>query len=216
MVQPTATLEQGLMAATYQPARAVAVPADGGAHRAVVATLELPTRLDYLTAPIRTPGVHLRATAVNNSAHTLLSGPASVFHGGDFVGGTTLPTWAPGEEVKLALGQDDRIRVKRELVRRSDTKVTLGSTRRREAEYRISVANHTPRPARLTVLDQLPVSQSEGITVRELRLDPAPDERAALGELIWRLELPPGQSREIVLGLRVELTRGVEMVGWRE
>ncbi|GAB3985328.1 DUF4139 domain-containing protein [Plantactinospora veratri] len=116
----------------------------------------------------------------------------------------------------MALGLDDRIRVKRELVRRSDTKATLGSTRRREVEYRITLANHTPRPARLTVRDQLPVSQSDGITVRELRLDPPPDERAALGELIWRVELPPGGSREIVTGLRVELAKGVELLGWRE
>ncbi|MDW5322844.1 mucoidy inhibitor MuiA family protein [Plantactinospora sp. KLBMP9567] len=216
VAQPTATLTQGAQAATYEPARPVAVPADGGAHRAVVAVLELAARLDHVTAPVRTPGVHLRATAVNGSEHTLLPGPASVFHGGDFVGGTTLPTWAPGEEVEVALGLDDRIRVKRELVRRSDTKATLGSTRRREVEYRITLANHTPRPARLTVRDQLPVSQSDGITVRELRLDPPPDERAALGELIWRVELPPGGSREIVTGLRVELAKGVELVGWRD
>ncbi|MFY1687081.1 mucoidy inhibitor MuiA family protein [Plantactinospora sp. WMMB782] len=216
VAQPTATLTQGVQAATYRPARPVAVPADGGAHRAVVAVLELAARLDHVTAPVRTPGAHLRATAVNGSEHTLLPGPASVFHGADFVGGTTLPTWAPGEEVEVALGLDDRIRVKRELVRRSDTRATLGSTRRREVEYRISLVNHTPRPARLTVRDQLPVSRGDGITVRELRLDPAPDERAALGELAWHVELPPGDSREIVLGLRVELAKGVELLGWRE
>ncbi|MEQ4302237.1 DUF4139 domain-containing protein [Plantactinospora sp. B6F1] len=216
VAQSTATVEQGVVAATYRPARPVAVPADGGAHRAVVAVLELESTLDYVTAPVRTPDVHLRATVTNGSAHTMLPGPASVFHGGDFVGSTPLPTWAPGEEVELALGLDDRIRVKRELIRRSDTRATLGSTRRREVEYRTTVANHTPRPARVTMLDQLPVSRAEGITVRELRLDPAPEERAALGELIWRLELPPGASREILLGLRVELAKGVELAGWRE
>ncbi|MEE6262231.1 DUF4139 domain-containing protein [Plantactinospora sonchi] len=216
VAQPAATLEQGVAAATYQPARPVAVPADGGTHRAVVAVLELGSTLDYVTAPVRTPDVHLRATVTNSSAHTLLPGAASVFHGGDFVGATKLPTWAPGEEVELALGLDDRIRVKRELVRRSDTKATLGSTRRREAEYRTTLANHTPRPARITVLDQVPVSRGEGITVRELRLDPAPTERGDLGELRWRLELPPGASREILLGLRVELAKGVELTGWRE
>ncbi|ROT26848.1 DUF4139 domain-containing protein [Micromonospora sp. HM5-17] len=216
VAQPTATLEQGVVAATYRPARPVAVPADGAAHRAVVAVLDLTAALDYLTAPVRTPDVHLRATVVNSSPHTLLPGPASVFHGGDFVGSTPLPVWAPGEEVELALGLDDRIRVKRELVRRTDTKATLGSTRRREVEYRTTVANHTPRPARVTVLDQLPVSRAEGITVRELRLDPAPTERGDLGELRWRLELAPGASREIVFGLRVELAKGVELVGWRE
>ncbi|MEV4760805.1 DUF4139 domain-containing protein [Micromonospora sp. NPDC049559] len=216
VAQPTATVEQGVMAATYRPARPVAVPADGAAHRATVAALELATSLDYVTAPVRAPEAHLRATVVNGSPHTLLPGPASVFHGGDFVGGTTLPTWAPGEKVELALGLDDRIRVERELVRRSDTKATLGSTRRREVEYRTTVANHTPRPAEVTVLDQLPVSRDEGITVREPRLDPAPAERTELGELTWRLRLAPGESREITTGVRVELAKGVDLAGWRE
>ncbi|MGI5214150.1 DUF4139 domain-containing protein [Plantactinospora sp. CA-290183] len=216
LAQPTATVEQGVMAATYRPARAVAVPADGGAHRAVVAVLELATTLDHVTAPVLTTEVHLRATVVNSSAHTLLPGTASVFHGGDFVGGAQLPAWAPGEQIELALGLDERIRVKRELVRRGDTRATLGSTRRRELEYRTTVANHTPRPARVTVLDQLPVSRHEGIAVRELRLDPPPTQRGDLGELRWRLELPPGASGEILTGLRVELAKGVDLAGWRE
>ncbi len=211
-----ATVEQGIAAATYRPARPVAVPADGGQHRATVAVLDLAATLDYITAPVRSPEAHLRATAVNTSAHALLPGRAAVFHGGDFVGTTELATWAPGEEVELALGLDDRVRVERELVRRTATKATLGSTRRREAEYRITVANHTPRPARVTVLDQVPVSRDEGITVKELRAEPAPAERSDLGVLTWKLELAPGKSREILLGLRVELAKGVEMAGWRE
>lgn len=216
VAEVAAVVEQGAAAATYRPVRPVAVPADGGAHRATVAALELAAALDYVTAPARSPDVHLRATATNNSPHTLLPGPAAVFHDADFVGSTKLETWAPGEEVELALGVDDRVRVERELVRRTATKVTLGSTRRREAEYKISVANHTPAPARVTVLDQIPVSRDEGIVVRELRADPAPAERTDLGVLTWKLALGPGESREIHLGLRIELARSVEMTGWRE
>ena len=214
--ESVATIEQGVAAATYRPTRPVAVPADGTAHRATVALLELPATLDYLPAPVRAEEAHLRATVVNGSTHTLPAGKASVFHGNDFVAGTQLPRWAPGEEVELALGLDDRVRVERELARRSDTKATLGSTRRREVEYRITVANHTPRAAAVTVLDQLPVSRDEAVVVRELRLEPAPAERGDLGRLSWRLQLAAGESREILIGLRVELAKGIELAGWRE
>jgi uncharacterized protein (TIGR02231 family) len=212
----TATVEQGAAAATYRPARPVAVPADGGAHRATVAELDLAVTLDHVTAPVRSPEAHLRATVVNSSEHTLLPGRAAVFHGPNFVGTTALEMWAPGEEVELALGIDDRVRVERELVRRSATKAALSATRRRDVEYRTKVANHTGRPARVTVLDQLPVSRDEGITVRELHVEPAPAERTDLGVVTWRLELRPGETREVLLGLRVELAKGVEMTGWRE
>jgi uncharacterized protein (TIGR02231 family) len=216
LVESVATVTQGVAAATYRPARPIAVPADGGSHRATVAALRLPVQLDYVTAPVRAPEAHLRATAVNSSAHTLLPGPAAVFHGGDFVGSTRLETWAPGEEVELALGLDDRVRVERELVRRSATKAALSATRRRDVEYRTTVANHTPRPARITVLDQFPVSRDEAVVVRQTVADPPPAERTDLGVLSWRLELAPGESREILFGLRVELAKGVDLAGWRE
>ncbi|MEV0733721.1 mucoidy inhibitor MuiA family protein [Polymorphospora sp. NPDC050346] len=215
VLERAAAVEQGPSAATYRPTRPVAVPADGSAHRATVAVLDLATALDYVTAPVQSTDAHLRATTVNSSVHTLLPGPASVFHGGDFVGSTLFETWAPGEEVELALGRDDRVRVERERIRRSASKATLGSTRRREVEYRISVANHTPRPARVTVLDQLPVSLDEAIVVRDIRLEPPPAERTDMGELTWRLGIPPGESREVFLGIRVE-TKSVELSGWRE
>ncbi|MEW2375310.1 mucoidy inhibitor MuiA family protein [Micromonospora sp. NPDC047812] len=216
MRESVATVEQGVTAATYRPARPVAVPADGSAHRATIAVLELPARLDHVTVPVRAAEAHLRATVRNTSSHTLLPGPAAVFHGADFVAATRLPVWAPGEETELALGVDDRVRVERKLGRRADTRATLGSTRRRDVEYRISVANHTPRPASVEVRDQLPVSRDEAVVVRESTLVPPPAERTELGELTWRLRLGPGESGEITLGFRVELAKGVELAGWRE
>ena len=216
MLDAESRLEQGATAATYQPARPVAVPADGGAHRATVAVIDLTAALDYVTAPVRGAEAHLRATVTNTSPHTLPAGAGAVFHGGDFVGSAALQTWAPGEEVELALGVDDRIRIERELVRRTAGKAVIGSTRRREAEHKITIANHTPRAAKVTVLDQLPVSRDEGIVVKELRVEPAPTERSELGVLTWVLDLAPGEEREIHLGVRVELSRGVEMIGWRE
>ncbi|WFE28709.1 DUF4139 domain-containing protein [Solwaraspora sp. WMMD791] len=214
--ESVAEVAQGVSAATYQPARPVAVPADGSAHRATIAVLELPARLDHVTTPVVTPEAHLRATVRNTSEHTLLPGPVAVFHDVDFVASARLPMWAPGEETELALGVDDRLRVERRLHRRAETKATLGSTRRREVEYRITVGNHTSRPATVEVRDQLPVSRDEAVVVRETVVVPPPVERTELGELSWRLSLAPGEGGEITLGFRVDLAKGVDVAGWRE
>lgn len=214
--ESVAAVEQGVAAASYRPARPVAVPADGDPHRATVAAIDLDAELDYVTAPVRSTDAHLRATVTNSSAHTLPAGKAAVFHEADFVGSAALPVWAPGEEVELALGVDDRIRVERELVRRTATKATLGSTRRREVEYTTTVGNHTPRPAKVTVLDQLPVSRDHEITVKPVTVDPEPVERTDLGVLTWKLDLAPGAEGKVRLGLRVEVGKGVELSGWRE
>ncbi|NUR94048.1 MAG: DUF4139 domain-containing protein, partial [Kribbellaceae bacterium] len=194
-----ATVEHGMTAATYTPPRPVAVPADGETHRATIAAIDLDAELDYITAPVRSTDVHLRATVVNSSDHTLPAGKAAVFHDADFVGSAALPLWAPGEDVELALGLDDRIRVERKLVRREATKATLGSTRRRQVEYETKIENHTPRKARITVLDQLPVARDHEITVKPVTADPEPAETTDLGVLTWKLDLAPGAESTIKL-----------------
>jgi uncharacterized protein (TIGR02231 family) len=211
-----AQVEQGAVAATYRPARAVAVPADGTTARATISVLELAARLDYITAPVTSTDVHLRAVVTNTSEHTLPAGEAAVFHEADFVSRTGLAAWAPGEELELALGLDDRVRVERELVRRTATRATLGSSRRREVEYRTTIGNYTGAPARITVLDQVPVTRHDAITVKETVVEPAPAERTDLGVLTWRLAVPEGATQTVRLGYRVETGKGIELSGWRE
>lgn len=215
-VEQQATVEQGVTAANYIPPRPVAVPTDGATHRATIAAIELDAELDYITAPVRSTDVHLRATVVNTSAHTLPVGKAAVFHDADFVGSAFLPLWAPGEDVELALGLDDRIRVERKLVRREASKATLGSTRRRQVEYETRVENHTPRQARITVLDQLPVARDHEITVKPLSADPEPFETTDLGVITWKLDLEPGAESVVRLGFRVDTAKAVDLTGWRE
>jgi uncharacterized protein (TIGR02231 family) len=211
-----ATVEQGVTAATYTPPRPVAVPADGASHRATIAAIDLDAELDYITAPVRSADVHLRATVVNSSPHTLPAGKAAVFHEADFVGSAALPLWAPSEDVELALGLDDRIRVERKLVRRTASKATLGSTRRREVEYETRIENHTPRRARVTVLDQLPVSRDHEITVKPITADPEPAETTDLGVVTWKIDLAAGEEIGLKLGFRVDTGKSVELTGWRE
>ncbi|MFD9891157.1 DUF4139 domain-containing protein [Amycolatopsis sp. NPDC059027] len=216
MPHPVAEAEQGATAMTYRAARPVAVPSGAQGHRTTLAQLELPAELGYVTAPVLAQEAHLRATVVNTSEHTLRAGKASVFHEAEFVGSTHLETWAPGEELELALGVDDRIRIERELVRRTASKATLSGQRRREAEYRTTITNHGPAEAALTVLDQAPVSRDDAITVRDVRAKPEPAETTQLGEFTWRLKIAPGATTTLTLGYRVDVAKGVDLSGWRE
>jgi uncharacterized protein (TIGR02231 family) len=213
---PPPVVEHGAAATTYRPTRQVAVPSDGTAHRTTVAVIDLSADVDHITAPILGIEAYLRAKAVNTSEHTLRPGKASVFHESEFVGTTNLDVWSPGEDVELNLGIDDRIRVERELVRRTAGKAVLGGTKRREAEYRVKVGNFGQRKTTVTVLDQIPVSRDDGIVIKDVSCKPEPAQRTDLGELAWRLPLEPGRSAEITVGFRVDVARGVEIQGWRE
>lgn len=210
------TVEHGLTASTYSVHRPSEIPDDGEPHQVLITGLQLPARLDHVTAPLLSDDVVVRVVATNSSEHTLRAGRAALFHGQEFVGGTHLDVWAPGEEVELSLGLDDRVRVTRDLVHRSVAKARLGANRRHEARYRITVGNYSPGRVDVTVLDQLPVARSAEIVVRDVHLHPKPAEVTDLGVVTWKLGLDPGQQAELGIGFSVDVGKNITLDGWRE
>ncbi len=181
----------------YRIARPLAVPADGSPHKTTIARLDLDAALDHLAVPVMAPEAYLRATMTNTSKLLLLPGPARVFHDGQFVGETSLETVAPGEEFELQLGVDEQIRVERELRRRSTTKAVIGSSRTIDIAYEITVENHRPGNATISVHDHIPVSSDGDVKVRLRETSPSPDEQSDLGELTWNLKLDSGKSATV-------------------
>jgi uncharacterized protein (TIGR02231 family) len=208
-----AQIESGGAAVTYRVARPVAVPSDGSPHRTTVTTLDLGARLDYITAPKIAAEAYLRAKIKNTSAFVLLPGWANIFHDADFVGRTHLATIAPNEEFDAQLGVDDRIKVERELSGRTVDKTLIGNTRRTHFAYTITLTNLLAIPARVAVLDQLPVSRHESIKVKLHDATPRPAEQSELNILKWELELKPQEKRVLSFAFSVEHPREMQVVG---
>jgi uncharacterized protein (TIGR02231 family) len=197
----------------YRVPRPLAVPADGEPYKTMVARFELDAALDYLAVPVLAPEAYARATVTNTSSLLLLPGPARVFHGARFVGETSLETVAAGEEFELQLGVDDQIRVERELRRRSTTKAMIGGTRTVDVAYEITVENHRPGQARISVHDHIPVPSDAEIKVRLREASPEPASQTDLGELTWDLSLAAGQTAAIRYRFTVEHPAQVTLVG---
>ncbi|HEY1823112.1 MAG TPA: mucoidy inhibitor MuiA family protein [Trebonia sp.] len=196
----------------YTVARPLAVPGDGGPHKTLVAQFEAEANLDYLTVPVLAPEAYLRAT-VTNGPLLLLPGQARIFHGPQFVGETQLDSVAPGEEFEVQLGVDDQIKVERKLRRRATSKAVLGSTRTIDIAYEITVENHGDRKATVSVHDHIPVATDGDIKVKPRETAPSPDSADDLGELIWTLTLPPGESSAIRHRFTVEHPAQAEVAG---
>jgi uncharacterized protein (TIGR02231 family) len=197
----------------YRVQRPLAVPADGGPHKTMVARFALDAALDHLAVPAMAPEAYLRATVTNTSPLLLLPGPARVFHGTRFVGETALETVAAGEEFELQLGVDDQIRVERELRRRSTSKAVIGGTRTIDVAYEITVENHRASPTRVSVHDHVPVSTDGDIKVRLRETSPDPAEQSDLGELTWELPLEGGRAATIRYRFTVEHPAQVAVTG---
>lgn len=213
MELPSATVSESGAAVAYRISSRADVPSSGEPRKVTVASFKLRPELDAVTAPKLEPVCYRRAKVRNDSPYTLLPGRAQIFEGEEYLGATRIELVAPGQELELALGADERLRVERKLVAREVEKTLLADRRRIRYRYRIEVENLRDTPQVVFVRDQLPVSRHEQIKVRLEASEPKPGEHTGLNQLEWKLTLPPSAKQIIQFEHSVESPRSLEVVG---
>lgn len=219
----TAAVNQGVTSATFHIAAPTSLPSNNSTQKVAIATTTLATKLDYEAAPKLREAAFLHAAAVNTTDYPLLGGTMNTFLDDVFVAASSLKTVMPGEKLELALGADEGIAIKRRVVQRFAEGTGLTNSGRRVTyEFVITVTNNKKTPESVTFREPLPVSRNEKIVVkllapqeRELGTPEKPREitREADGHLAWRLELKPGEKREIPLKFSVDYPNEVTVAG---
>lgn len=122
---------------------------------------------------------------------------------------------APGESTEVSFGIDDRVKVKRELVRRFKTQTGfLSKSERIEFVFRTTVENLHAKFVPIDILEQIPVSRQREIKVGVAKLEPRGYERDAdKGIYTWDLELEAKQKFVINLEFNVDCPVGRQLLG---
>lgn len=189
------------------------IPSDGSPHKTTIARFDLEPKLDYLAIPLHTDAVFRRLTVRNDSPTPLLAGPASLFVNDEFIGSSRLEYAPRSQEIKLLLGVEDRVTVKRELVKRDVDKRLLRDNRQLRFGYEIELHNLLTTPVDVEVKDQIPVARHESIKVRLEQVTPEPAEKTDLNLFTWRLTLAPGQKQKLQYEFSVEHPRSISLTG---
>jgi len=210
--QQVATLDAGAYQATYRISGAVSAPGDGATKSFIVSTRRLEPKLDLRVSPALDPTAYLNAHLVNDEDAPLLPGPLAVQRDGVHVGETRLGLIAPGEAADFGFGVDDKVKVTRAPVKRSENEPTwFGQTKIELRDYKTTIRNLHGFPVAVTVVDQIPVSENSAIVVEQLPQTTPPTEKQSekasgdkRGIMSWTFELPPGASKELHLAWRVK------------
>lgn len=174
---------------------------DGSPQRLPVGVQELESTMSLSTVPKLAPEVRRAAALKYDGALPLLPGPTSSFVGKDYVGSGDIGAVLPGETLTLGFGTDDRFRVSRQLVTRERDRAGRKSTRY-TFRFRTTVANHSDKPAQITLLDQIPLAEDTRIEVRTLESSGAVAD-AEDGTLRWTLDVPSHGEASIELSFSV-------------
>jgi uncharacterized protein (TIGR02231 family) len=150
----------------------------------------------------------------------ILAGPLNVYFGDRYLGKTLLGEKKPGEAFDFNLGADREVKVTRTKITDKVRETYFGRLERetvvREIAYQIRMENLKKQPVTLQVLDAVPVSRTDRLEVKDVKLLPEPvekDYREKEGVHLWEVKLNPGETREISIAFVVTYPRDTPPLG---
>ncbi|WP_119392089.1 mucoidy inhibitor MuiA family protein [Taklimakanibacter lacteus] len=214
-VQAQANVQIAGFQALYGISDRVSIDNTGTAKKVRIATDEITARLSALAAPKLDPNAYLTAAFTLSGETPLLPGPVMLYRDGVFMGQGALPMLSPGEEARLGFGADDLIKVKRiEVKRRTAEEGLISTSNVDERAFDITVKNLHQGQIPVTILDQMPYSTDQKITVETLAgMTPASfkDYERRRGVMAWSFDLASQGIKVIKHGYKVSWPQDLKL-----
>lgn len=164
---------------------------------------ELKADYNYAAAPKLDNDAFLIARATGWEEFSLLPGEANVFFEGTFVGKSYIDPNSIRDTLNVSLGRDKRIVVKRDKLKDFSSRKLIGSNQRETRAFEISVRNTKTEVVKITVEDQVPISQNSQIEVTVSDVGGAKYNKDT-GKLVWELTLQPNETKKVVYRFEVK------------
>jgi uncharacterized protein (TIGR02231 family) len=187
------------------------IASDNSDHRVTLKTSKLAATLTHVAIPSLSAQVFLRARLQNGSGMPLLGGHVAVFLDGNFVGTSAFSHLAAaGEDFDIYLGPDQRLQVKRTLLKGEvegsgifSKKVTVTN------QWQLELANYSGKSRQVVVQDQYPVSADPSIETRLVGSSRSPDRKDANGMLTWKCDVPQGKRERFDFTYSLTVTQAL-------
>jgi uncharacterized protein (TIGR02231 family) len=207
VAQREADVEIAGFQALYDIPGRVSIDNTGTAKKVRIATDAIDAKLSALTVPKLDPNAYLTAAFTLDGETPLLPGTVMLYRDGVFMGQGYLPLLSPGEESKLGFGADDLIKVKRvEVKRKTGEEGLITTSSIDERAFDIAVRNLHDFALPVTVVDRMPFSTVDDVTVEALPgMTPAThrDFEKKRGVLAWDFTLEPKAEQVIKHGYKI-------------
>ena len=167
-----------------------------------IQTYEIPADYRIVAVPKLDQSAYLVAAVkpadlpVNSAIDT------AVYLNNAYTGRIMLDPQLTKEETELTLGKEERVFVSYKELPRKTTTTLLKGQKVVEHAFETTLRNESAAAVSVTVKDQIPVSENKDIIVEQVELSGAKPEDGT-GLLGWKLDLAPGESRQVKLCYKV-------------
>jgi hypothetical protein len=179
------------------------VLSDGKSTSHEMQTYEIEAGYYYETVPKADPGAYLVATLTQWEKYHLLEGMANLYFKNTYIGKTLLDPQSMSDTLEISLGRDPEVLVEREQAEVHTRKTFLGANATVDKTYTIRLRNKKSAPVQVRVIDQIPLSVNDAVTITVGELTGGKHELLS-GRVQWNLNLAPTSGQEIRLGYTVK------------
>jgi len=173
---------------------------------------ELKAEYNYAVAPKVDKDAFLLAKATGWEELSLLPGEANIFFEGTFTGKSFIDPSNIKDTLSLSLGRDKRIVVKREKQKELTSRKFVGTNQKETYAWEISIRNSKSEAIKISLEDQIPVSQNSQIEVTSIDMAGAKYNKDT-GKLSWDLNLQPNEAKKIVFKYEVKYPKDKQVNG---
>lgn len=176
---------------------------NGKIHSVTLKEIQLPASYKHYAVPKIEKEAFLLAEIEDYSKYNLLPGEANIIFEGMYSGKTFIDPNNTSDTLRLSMGRDKKISIKREKVVDKSGSKFLSSYKEQTFTYDITIRNNKKDGASITLKDQYPISTDKEIEIELLQSDGAKVNKET-GILTWELILKPGETKKIRLSYKVK------------
>ena len=182
------------------------INSDGKNFTVDIASYDVATNYEYYAIPKLSQNVFLLANLTDFQDLNLITGEASVFFDGTYMGKTLINSNKVSDTLSVSLGIDKNVVISREKEKEFKETQFLGSNKKESRSFVIEVKNKKSSAINITVEDHMPIPANNEITVEKQDVSNAVyDDKS--GKLLWKLNLPAGKEQKLYLKYQVKSPR---------
>lgn len=179
------------------------IASNGKAHAVQLKAHSQTAKYHYYLAPGLQTEAFLMAELTDFEKLNLVPGQANVLFENMYVGKTMIQPNTASDTLKISLGRDKMIAVKREKINDLSSSKFIGNSKTETLVYETTIKNNKRVPIELTVQERYPLSTDKDM---EIKLESYSNGQVdkERGIVTWQLNIPAGGSQKLQFGYSVK------------
>jgi uncharacterized protein (TIGR02231 family) len=197
------TIEVDELSAEFDIEQPYTIPADSKPYLVDVTNKSLDATYEYVSVPKMDKDAFLVAKVVGWSDLNLVSGDASIYFNGTYIGQSRINILEISDTLELSLGRDSKIAISRLMKSEVNDHHIIGNNEKEVYKYETVVKNNHEAPVTIKIQDQVPVENDSRINVSISEVSGGIYNTSS-GEVTWKMTLQPGEIKKLVFDFTVK------------